>query len=390
MKSCFLCVVWLFLIFTVISGTFGCDRNTGPAGLTHCVLLAPDYTKYQCGTCLTDAYIRQRSKGKHECEDRTTTYCYYQCMVEKHGLDEGPVYDDCLCDANVALPQPSVILHASCYSPDGTDCNWYSQCLARMFDCTGQANYAIQYGEKYCRIYSQSELAFSEASLQWINAVRKCLQVAFVPLLHLCREQPTCQTIETIAFESHVPCYLSPYQGFSVCLLPASDWLRIFWTIKGSFISSAFLETVKASAIVAANCATDGFRAAFRNILYALDVLLWGDAIMKRSTNDMSDDELAHSIFLHVSSSLQWDQRSTVDWYAFAANTSADENSLTTQSTDQSGKKLRIQVIGLYAMFAYWCNKRVVDSTNGAWVTIKKTAGYITRMLIILTNTSMP
>jgi len=326
-----------------ISETFGCDPDTGPAGVTDCFLGTPYYSKYQCGTCLTDAYIRQRSKGKHVCRDSRATYCYYQCMVEKHGLDSGPVYDDCLCDANVPLPQPPVILPAFCYSPDGTDCDWYSQCLAKMYDCTGQADYAIQYGEKYCKLYSQSELAFSSQALQWINAVRKCLQVALVPLLHLCREQPTCQTIETIAFDSHVPCYLEPYQGFSVCLLPVSDWLRIFWTIKGSFVSSAFLETVKASAVVAANCASDGFREAFENILYSLDVLLWEDSIMRRST--MSDDELAHSIFLRVSSSLRWNQHSTVDWYVFAANTTVDENSMS--SADQSGRRLGIQVSAL-------------------------------------------
>lgn len=103
-------------------------------------------------------------------------------MLDKYGIDEGPVYDDCLCDANRPLPQPPVILPPSCYSPDGTDCSWYSQCLARMYDSPGQADYAIQYGEKFCQIYSQSELALSSQGLWWINAVRKCLQVALVPL----------------------------------------------------------------------------------------------------------------------------------------------------------------------------------------------------------------
>ena len=332
MKSCFLCVTCLFVVFTAIS--MGCDPHTGPAGVSRCFLGTPDYSKYQCGTCLTDAYIRQRSKGKHACEDTTITYCYYQCMIEKHGLDEGPVYDDCLCEANRPLPQPPVILPASCYSPDGTDCNWYSQCLARMYDCSGQADYAIQYGEKYCKIYRQSQLALSSQALRWIDAVRKCLQVALVPLVHLCQERYTCKSVEKAAFDSHATCYLSPYQGFSVCLLPVSDWLRIFWTIKGSYHTSAFLKTMKSSAVVAANCRSEGFRAAFENALYALDVLVWGRDINK-------DDELAHSIVLDISSSLRWNQRSTVDWYAFAADTSA------IPSAEQSGTEVRIQVIGL-------------------------------------------
>ena len=88
---------------------------------------------------------------------------------------------------------------------------------------------------------------------------------------------------------------------------------------------------MKASVVVAANCVTDGFRAVFRNSLYALDVLVWGRTLSKH------DDEVAHSVIRAISSSLEWDQRSTVDWYAFQANT----------STVQSGNKLRIQVIGL-------------------------------------------
>ena len=342
MKSCFLYGACTFLVSVAISGTFGCDRFNGPSGLTQCFLGEPHYSKYQCGMCVTDAYMRQRSSGRHQCRDRTTTYCYYQCMLERYDLDEGPVYDDCLCVANEPLPQPPVLLPPSCYSPDGTDCDWYRQCLSRMYDCTGQANYAIQYGEKYCKIFMEPNVAFSPQALQWIDAVRRCLQVSLVPLIHLCRERPTCENIRTTAFDSHVPCYVSPYQGFSVCVLPVSDWLRLFWTIKGSFVSSAFVETMKASVLVAANCVSYGFRAAFEKILYAVDVLMWGRDINKRAVADgMSDDELAHSIFVRISSSLHWDQQSTVDWYAFAANTSTD-----TPSTDQSGSELRIQVIG--------------------------------------------
>lgn len=336
----------MLVVFVTTSGTMDCDPQSGPAGLTRCILDAPYYSEYQCGTCLTDAYIKQISNGTFQCRISTHTYCYYPCMVEKYHLDSGPVYDDCLCDANGSLPQHPVLLPASCYIPDGNDCGWYRQCLARMYDCTGQTNYAINYGEKYCNLYNQSKLAFSPRALQWLDEARKCLQVALVPLLRLCREPPTCQSISDTAFASHVPCYVSPYQGFSVCHLPLSDWIRIFWTIKGSFVSSAFLKTVKASVIVAAKCVSEGFRASSVNIFYVLDVLLWGGAF-----NDITpDDELAHSIFLRVSSSLRWDQHSTADWYA-----SADENSLTTQSTDQSGTKLRIQVIGLDASFVSVC-----------------------------------
>ena len=89
---------------------------------------------------------------------------------------------------------------------------------------------------------------------------------------------------------------------------------------------------MKASAVVAANCRSEGFRTAFENALYSLDVLVWGRGMNK-------DDELAHSIVLRISSYLPWNQRSTVDWYSFAANTTA------IPSADQSGSEMRIQVI---------------------------------------------
>ena len=121
---------------------------------------------------------------------------------------------------------------------------------------------------------------------------------------------------------------------------------------------------MKASAVVAANCRTEGFRAAFENILYALDVHVWGGA----ANNTMSDDELAHAIFLHVSSSLHWNLHSTVDWYAFAANKSAEDNSMTTPSTDQSESELRIQVIDLNVIIVCvslrLCRRRMLLSVN--------------------------
>ena len=164
---------------------------------------------------------------------------------------------------------------------------------------------------------------------QKVSPSRTCSSV------HLCRERYTCKSVEKAAFDSHAPCYLSPYQGFSVCLLQVRDWLRIFWTIKSSYGTSAFLKTMKASAVVAADCRTEGFRTTFENALYSLDVLVWGRSINK-------DDELAHSIVLRISSYLPWNQRSTVDWYAFAANTTA------IPSADQSGNEMRIQVIGSF------------------------------------------
>jgi len=341
MKSSFFCAACFFLV-TAISGILACDPYTGPAGVTHCFLATPYYSKHQCGTCVTNTYMRQVSKGKFQCRDTTATYCYYQCMLEKHSLDRGPVYNDCLCEANVPLPQRPEILPPECFSPDGTDCAWYRQCLHTMIPCTGQAEYAINYGEKFCNLYTQSRLKFSQKALQWINAVRKCLQVALAPILHFCQVQPTCEDIKKEAFDSHVPCYVEPYEGVSVCTLPVMDWLRIFWTIKSSF-KDEFVETFIASVKTAANCSGQ-YAKELGKKLYSIRVWLWENNTRKRAVNTLSNDELAHAVILRVSSSLGWDQQSTIDWYAFAANVTDGENSLTTPSIDQPGRELIIQV----------------------------------------------
>ena len=123
-----------------------CDRQTGPAGVTECFLGTPYYSEFQCGTCLTNAYIMQKSGGKHICRDNAA-YCYYQCMIETFNIAEGPVYEGCSCVEGEPLPQPANILPADCYSPDGTDCSWYGRCLAARYPCSGHQASQISVAE---------------------------------------------------------------------------------------------------------------------------------------------------------------------------------------------------------------------------------------------------
>jgi len=331
--------VWmyfLFVVFLAVRGTLSCNPDTGPAGDAYCFLGTPYYSRYQCSTCLSDAYIRQKSRGDHSCRDRTATYCHYQCMLEKYELDSGPVYEDCLCDPTRSLTS-SVILPASCYSPAGADCDWYRNCLAKMFPCTGQAKYAIYYGEKFCNLYEQSSSKFSQTALQWMNAVRKCLQVALVPELHVCQVQLTCEDIKARAFNSHIPCYTEAYQGFSVCNVSVDDWLAIFATIKQSF-ESDFIETLRSSVITAGSCHGQ-FARDLGQYIYSVGVWLLGSA-----SDSSSDDERAHAIILEISTTLRWDQDSTIAWYAFAINPNVIDYSLSAPSADQPGRTLIIQV----------------------------------------------
>ena len=79
-----------FAMTELVSGE--CSADSGPSGVTECFLGEPYYHKYQWGTCLTQTYIETFSKGKYHCRDRSRRYCYYQCMVEAHDLDEGNTF----------------------------------------------------------------------------------------------------------------------------------------------------------------------------------------------------------------------------------------------------------------------------------------------------------
>ncbi|KAH3777525.1 hypothetical protein DPMN_178972 [Dreissena polymorpha] len=57
----------LFLVFWGrVAGD--CDANTGPPGGLECVSFAEYNNAYQWGTCLTDAYIRQKSGAAYQCK----------------------------------------------------------------------------------------------------------------------------------------------------------------------------------------------------------------------------------------------------------------------------------------------------------------------------------
>ena len=85
-----------------------------------------------------------------------------------------------------------------------------------------------------------------------VNAVRKCLQFALVPLLRPWRN-PTCEEIRNKAFASHERCYLTPNKDApSVYDLDCTDFDEIFWTIKGVFGTAR--ESLKGMWVVSNQC----------------------------------------------------------------------------------------------------------------------------------------
>jgi len=140
-----------------------------------------------------------------------------------------------------------------CQNPSGVDCSIYPDCMEKSVACENtNCDYAIQYGYKFCNLYSDNYHWFSNRGKQWIDAVRKCLQVALVPYLST---NPSCCDFKTAAFNSHVECYTAPAKGISVCSLSPSDMLKIYWTIKSSF-TLAFGENFTQVKATLAACST--------------------------------------------------------------------------------------------------------------------------------------
>lgn len=162
-----------------------CDAKYGPAGRTECFQIQY-YNTQQWATCLSNDYIKLKSHQRHSC-DPSQKYCFYQCMVEVYGLDYGNVLSDCLCTRN---SKDSPRLASSCLSPSGKSCDWYRDCFEKKYSChsckdTSNA-YAIRFAERFCNAYEWQKI-FGQFSAdyvqQWLDAVRKCLQITLVPML---------------------------------------------------------------------------------------------------------------------------------------------------------------------------------------------------------------
>ncbi|XP_025084778.1 uncharacterized protein LOC112558513 [Pomacea canaliculata] len=155
-------------------------------------------------------------------------------------------------NARVTRQKRQTTISSSCYSPTGRDCYWYRNCLEKRVPCQGTSDdYAIAYAEKFCNVFGSNYNRFSSQGKQWVDAVRKCLQVALVPLL---RAAPPCRQIKSTAFNSHFPCYMTPGGGaLGVCDLPVSDILVIQDIISSAWVSES-RESLKGAALVTGGC----------------------------------------------------------------------------------------------------------------------------------------
>ena len=331
------------LLLVVESGCAAkCDKRSGPAGTVDCIQIYRYNNEYQWATCLTDAYIKQKSNQKHVCEDRFATYCWYQCMLEVHSKEAGSVTSDCSCTPSnpTSYPNtltPTTLLPPECYSPPGDSCDWYRNCLERKYPCEATSNgYAIKYAEHFCKLYDQNFAKFSLSGKNWVNGVRKCLQVSLVPLLRPWVD-PTCKEIRERAFASHTPCYLDPGNGVpSVCDLDCSDYYQIFWTIKGSFVKVDTLwESLKGMWNIGAKCGRSAIiKKCYRELkdgpVRVIKLKIKKFLLRSRRSTDNLPESDAQSRFADgvgsaIASALKWNS-DVMDWLAYTGRVEDPEN----------------------------------------------------------------
>ncbi|CAH3139946.1 unnamed protein product [Pocillopora meandrina] len=335
-----LALTFILLLVVELGWAAKCDKRYGPAGTVDCIQSRSYNNEYQWATCLTDAYIKQKNNQKPGCEDRFATYCWYECMLEVHSKDAGSVTNDCSCTPSnpTSYPNtltPTTLLPQECYSPPGDSCDWYRNCLERKYPCEATSNgSAIRYAEHFCKLYDQNFAKFSLSGKKWVNGVRKCLQVSLVPLLRPWVD-PTCKEIRERAFASHTPCYLNPGNGApSVCGLDCSDYLQIFWTIKGSFDVKVdtFWESLKGMWNIGEKCGLyANIQKCYRELkdgpvrVIKLKILLRS----RRSTDNLPESDaqsrFAAGVGSAIASALQW-KSDVMDWLAYTGRVEDTKN----------------------------------------------------------------
>lgn len=310
-----------------------CNQFFGPSGTTACVKISSYNDQYQWATCLTSSYILQKSSRRHICRNPFTVYCWYQCMIEVHNKESGPVTSDCSCTPSfVPKPplSPTTSLPSFCYSPSGTSCLWYRSCLEKKYPCKDTNNAdPIRYAEEMCWLYNNRKSIFSSDGRKWVDGVRKCLQVNLVPFLRPWAK-PTCHDIGQKAFETQVSCYLNPDQGVpSICDLDCKEYLKFFWVIKGYiFRVEKVWESLSGLWNIDDKCGSNSSRNCFeegdqRLIKITKISFKKFNPRVKRSLDPISDEtarrRFADRVASAIARGLKWDTM-VMDWFAFPSN----------------------------------------------------------------------
>ncbi|VDI31811.1 Hypothetical predicted protein [Mytilus galloprovincialis] len=250
-------------------------------------------------------------------------------MAEVHSKDNGPVSPDCSCSYGEQHKESNLTLQPRCYSPSGTDCTWYQDCLEEKYKCSGSKDeYAMTFATKFCNLYTEHYGKFTTDGQTWVNAVRKCLQVTLVPILRPWRSL-SCKEIKELAFDSHVPCYVHPNDkipGVSICNLGPSDIFSVFWTLKSSILMSvdSSLKTINGFWKTIKQCAffkSYSFDGDIRNIQMTVEHEGFEVIRRRRSVSEKSI-RLSNDIVDHIAKQLNWDKKGIV-WFSYDDNSTS-------------------------------------------------------------------
>lgn len=124
--------------------------------------------------------------------------------------------------------------------PPLRSCEFSTNCMEAKVPF-GVDGYALHYGMHYCTKFVHQINSFSSEGQTWIYLTMNCLQKALVSALRNCEKN--CKTMETLAFDSHPPCYVNS----GVCDLPVMDWVSLTPIILSTvFSKDGFVQALKA------------------------------------------------------------------------------------------------------------------------------------------------
>lgn len=331
-------LIIFLIVFHVSRVRAECSKNAGPSGTIECIQISRYNNEYQWATCLTDTYIKAKSGTEHRCSDETAAYCYYQCMLELYDVNSGPVEGCCKCQQGQEYTSTDLTLPSSCYSPSGTDCGWYENCLEKKYKCKGtDDDYAMEFAIKFCKLYNEYFSWFSSRAQIWVNSVRKCLQVALVPIIRpWCTK--SCKEIKQIAFDSHVPCYVRPNRqdlSISICNLNRINLFIVFWTIKSSLVmKGAVIETLNGVIMTFKDCAVQFLDSLFTDVnslltdvkAFSIEIFTKIQSLFRRRRRALSDFTdvltLANRIADSIANKLRWSEQGILWFSSVDSNTS--------------------------------------------------------------------
>lgn len=152
-----------------------CNPDYGPSGIYD--LQLDKYDKPQYATCLTGSYVLMKTNYRFACEEiiygLRPKYCWYQCMIELHDIDNGLVVNNCACTPGLHVSKYSrttlttpLPISEQCYTPTGFDCLWFRHCLNLKCYCDGtDYKELLESGYSFCNIASETKKKYPKMVL---------------------------------------------------------------------------------------------------------------------------------------------------------------------------------------------------------------------------------